>query len=251
MEQGSEKDSKENKEECCWHQEKTCLSLSASSPLLQQSLSTLHFQWVSDSHKHCQSTAPLIWKQEQLLSTGATWDADSWLLQLSSSRRGERATCGTVMLGRHLRPLLVFWGQGELNVLGIAQGEMVAGDCSVPTASCGSCWGTDIAASKEPPRAECFRLDGSLHLSSASAELVHLCSLRDGNGTAKAKPQGREWLHVHGAAVQRGSQMPLKASQVRIREELRLGRTLKGHLIQPPSLNRSLVSIHYWTALHC
>lgn len=39
-----------------WRQEKTFLPLSAFSPLLQF-LTTLLFQWVSNSHKHCQSSS--------------------------------------------------------------------------------------------------------------------------------------------------------------------------------------------------
>lgn len=96
--------------------QKICLPLSASSPLLQQLLATLLFQGVSNSHKHCQSTAPLGWKQEWLLSTGGTRDADShWLLQLSSRRRRGRAACGTVVLARHLRPFL---GSGRAECTG-------------------------------------------------------------------------------------------------------------------------------------
>lgn len=62
-----------------------------------------------------------------------------------------------------------------------------------PQASCGSSWGTRIAASEESPRAEHFRLDGSLQLSSAAAELIHLCSPRDGNGSGTVWSSPREW----------------------------------------------------------
>lgn len=36
-----------------------------------------------------------------------------------------------VMLGRHLRALYKFQGKGWLNMLGVAQGQMVFGGCSI------------------------------------------------------------------------------------------------------------------------
>lgn len=47
-------------------------------------------------------------------------------------RRRERAASGTAALGRHRGALYMFRGDVSLNTLGIAQGQTVSGDCSVP-----------------------------------------------------------------------------------------------------------------------
>lgn len=59
-------------------------------------------------------------------------------------------------------------------------------------ASCGSNVGLDIAAGKGAPRAGPFKLDVNLDLSRGTTELVHLCSLRDENGSTTVRPRPRE-----------------------------------------------------------